>query len=405
MFICYNLGNQVNAEVSFAENEGYVTIDGNTYKFLSDSGIKYATVSVDGGQDYNRGIYISNYKTTATEVEYIQYATITYDVNGSITADTVQAGQCVNEDKIPDTDYAGFIFKGWAVNGDESNIITAEELKTLAVDADMQLKAVYEKDASYIEKIVDVSVSGPSSLSFGADPNTAAANRYTVTLTGEKGTVITPETMDERVKDFKIEWDIDGFKTVNDTEGQYCDSYGEFAAHEENATAVDFMLKQVDMNFFGKLKAHITYNGEEYDTSMYVSAVGSKSVPSTQVLPSGGYPSDCDDYPDSLVDYNIVKETYGNGNDIIVGGWSMSGSDSGSAVIAKEDDNKFIRVNCPTAKKSHMLTHIIDTPQSQGIFEQGVRFSAANACITLTSKYPFYSSGYTNPVTLSFTGA
>ena len=68
MFICYNLGNQVNAEVSFAENEGYVTIDGNTYKFLSDSGIKYATVSVDGGQDYNRGIYISNYKTTATEV-------------------------------------------------------------------------------------------------------------------------------------------------------------------------------------------------------------------------------------------------------------------------------------------------------------------------------------------------
>lgn len=27
--------NDTNSEVSFADNEGYVTIDGNTYKFLS----------------------------------------------------------------------------------------------------------------------------------------------------------------------------------------------------------------------------------------------------------------------------------------------------------------------------------------------------------------------------------
>lgn len=400
-----HIGGQIDAEVAFDDNESYVTIDGNTYKIFSDSGIKYATISVDGEQDYNRGIYITNYKIISTEVEYASYSTVTYNVNGNISTDTILSGQCVNENKIPDTEYAGFIFKGWAVNGDESNIITNDDLKTFIVDSDMTLTAVYEVDTSYIEKIVDVSISGPSSMAFGNDPDTAAVNRYTVTLMGEKGNIITSDTIDERVDDFKIEWDIDGFRTVNDIEGQYCDSYGEFAAHEDNATTVDFMLKQVDMNFYGVLKAHITYNGDEFDASMYVSAIGSKGIPSTQVLPDAGFPSDFDVYPDSLINYNITKATYGGGYDIMVGGWSMSGSDSGNAVILKEDNNKFVRVECPNSKKSHMFTHTIDTPKSQIIFEQDMRFGAAGACITLTSKYPFYSSEYTNPVTFMFTGS
>lgn len=83
----------------------------------------------------------------------------------------------------------------------------------------------------------------------------------------------------------------------------------------------------------------------------------------------------------------------------------MSGSDSGNAVIMKEDNNKFIRINCPTSSKSHMFTNSIEVPQKQIIFEQNIRFNG-NGCITLTSKQPYWTDkdGYTAPVTLEFDG-
>ena len=64
---------------------------------------------------------------------------------------------------------------------------------------------------------------------------------------------------------------------------------------------------------------------------MYVAATGDKSMADNQILPEAGYPSDFDEYPDSLVGYTTLKDTDG-GNDIMVGGWSMSGSDRGDAV-------------------------------------------------------------------------
>lgn len=164
------------------------------------------------------------------------------------------------------------------------------------------------------------------------------------------------------------------------------------------------MLRQCDFNFYGKLNATVTYNGETIEASMYVAATGDKSMADNQILPEAGYPSDFDEYPDSLVGYTTLKDTYG-GNDIMVGGWGMSGSDSGNAVIMKEDNNKFIRINCPTSSKSHMFTNSIEVPQKQIIFEQNIRFNG-NGCITLTSKQPYWTDkdGYTTPVTLEFDG-
>ena len=240
-------------------------------------------------------------------------------------------------------------------------------------------------------------------MTFGDSPDIAAENKYTLTLTGQNGTIITADTIDSRIDDFNIEWDIDGFKTVNDTD-KYCDSYGEFAEHTNTATEVLFMLRQCDFNFYGKLNATVTYNGETIEASMYVAATGDKSMADNQILPEAGYPSDFDEYPDSLVGYTTLKDTYG-GNDIMVGGWGMSGSDSGDAVIMKEENNKFLRINCPTSSKSHMFTNSIDTPQKQIIFEQNIRFNG-NGCITLTSKQPYWTDkeGYTTPVTLEFDG-
>ena len=327
------------------------------------------------------------------------YYTVTYDVKGNTTEEAVKGN--ASPLNIPDLTNYGYIFKGWQVNDDTENLIN--DLKEYKITADTKFTAIYEKDTEYIEPIISAEIKGNQIMTFGDSPDIAAENKYTLTLTGQNGTIITADTIDSRIDDFNIEWDIDGFKTVNDTD-KYCDSYGEFAEHTNTATEVLFMLRQCDFNFYGKLNATVTYNGETIEASMYVAATGDKSMADNQILPEAGYPSDFDEYPDSLVGYTALKDTYG-GNDIMVGGWGMSGSDSGNAVIMKEDNNKFIRINCPTSSKSHMFTNSIEVPQKQIIFEQNIRFNG-NGCITLTSKQPYWTDkdGYTTPVTLEFDG-
>lgn len=327
------------------------------------------------------------------------YYKVTYDVKGEKSEETVKEN--TSPLNIPDLTNYGYIFKGWQVNDDTENLI--DDLKEYKITADTKFTAIYEKDTEYIEPIISAEIKGNQIMTFGDSPDIAAENKYTLTLTGQNGTIITADTIDSRIDDFNIEWDIDGFKTVNDTD-KYCDSYGEFAEHTNTATEVLFMLRQCDFNFYGKLNATVTYNGETIEASMYVAATGDKSMADKQILPEAGYPSDFDEYPDSLVGYTTLKDTYG-GNDIMVGGWGMSGSDSGDAVIMKEENNKFLRINCPTSSKSHMFTNSIDTPQKQIIFEQNIRFNG-NGCITLTSKQPYWTDkeGYTTPVTLEFDG-
>lgn len=327
------------------------------------------------------------------------YYKVTYDVKGEKSEETVKEN--TSPLNIPDLTNYGYIFKGWQVNDDTENLI--DDLKEYKITADTKFTAIYEKDTEYIEPIISAEIKGNQIMTFGDSPDIAAENKYTLTLTGQNGTIITADTIDSRIDDFNIELDIDGFKTVNDTD-KYCDSYGEFAEHTNTATEVLFMLRQCDFNFYGKLNATVTYNGETIEASMYVAATGDKSMADNQILPEAGYPSDFDEYPDSLVGYTTLKDTYG-GNDIMVGGWGMSGSDSGDAVIMKEENNKFLRINCPTSSKSHMFTNSIDTPQKQIIFEQNIRFNG-NGCITLTSKQPYWTDkeGYTTPVTLEFDG-
>lgn len=327
------------------------------------------------------------------------YYKVTYDVKGEKSEENVKEN--TSPLNIPDLTNYGYIFKGWQVNDDTENLI--DDLKEYKITADTKFTAIYEKDTEYIEPIISAEIKGNQIMTFGDSPDIAAENKYTLTLTGQNGTIITADTIDSRIDGFNIEWDIDGFKTVNDTD-KYCDSYGEFAEHTNTATEVLFMLRQCDFNFYGKLNATVTYNGETIEASMYVAATGDKSMADNRILPEAGYPSDFDEYPDSLVGYTTLKDTYG-GNDIMVGGWGMSGSDSGDAVIMKEENNKFLRINCPTSSKSHMFTNSIDTPQKQIIFEQNIRFNG-NGCITLTSKQPYWTDkeGYTTPVTLEFDG-
>lgn len=124
--------------------------------------------------------------------------------------------------------------------------------------------------------IVSVRIEGAQSMTFGADPDTPASNVYKVVVMGADGVI--PEKKLRKSADFKVVWDIEGFKTANDTQGQYCDSYGAFAVNGANSLATDFQLRDVPMNFHGKLTATVTCYGQTMKAAMAVEAIGYRGI-------------------------------------------------------------------------------------------------------------------------------
>ena len=182
---------------------------------------------------------------------------VKYIVEGEVTYEAVEDGS--SPSKAPDTKLDGKIFAGWS---DGNNTYT--ELSQIKVNSDMTLTATYNDDTSYIEPIASAVITGPTEMTMGVDNNTEASNIYTLTLTGEKGTVITSENYDERVKDFKVEWSFNGLKTENDSYLTYCDGYGAFTQSSDKATTADFQTKECKHEFLRNSfrKGHIQWTDD-----------------------------------------------------------------------------------------------------------------------------------------------
>ena len=266
---------------------------------------------------------------------------------------------------------------------------------------------VIQQDPDQVEDIAFVVINGADNMTFGPSTDTPYANSYSVTITGTEGTTITEDNINPKVTDFNVVWDIDGFKTQNDTEGQYCDSYGSFSTNNAGKVQTTFDLRDVPMNFFGKMTATITYNGTTTVAEKYVVAQGDLSTGAGQVLPRAGFPASLSAYPNALVGYKVADETYGNASDPLLGGWCVAGSDTHNGVLMADADNtKYIRLTASTLKKSHVMTQKIDSPSGQIVFTTLLRFNQAGASVTLTGGYPFWSSSkYTCPVSLNFDGS
>lgn len=350
------------------------------------------------------GGYIKNPSITVEHSDSEVYV-VTYDVDGVVTEEKVVAGEKAKE--IPETVKTGYIFMGWSKGDATSAIFSAEEFAATSINSDINLTAVFKKDENYIEPITSISVVGPSTMELGPDPDTAAVNTYSVRLIGELGTDIAANP-DERVTDYKIDWEFLGYKTVNDMEGQYCDSYGSVTYNGTPATSVDFNLKNVSFNFYGKIKATVTYNGQTYEASAYALILGDNSSEADVIIPNPGYPMDFSEYSDELIGYECLVDTYGTSTDVILGGWATAGSDNGkSAVLMEENGTKFIRMTKSTSGKSGVLTNPIPSPAKQIVATQDIRFNSVGGVVTMTAGYPFWSSSssYGDALALSFNGS
>lgn len=254
-------------------------------------------------------------------------------------------------------------------------------------------------------QVASVEIEGDESMFFGPSPDEAANNEYTLKVYDSDKSPISESQL--AADGFTVTWDIEGFKTANDTEGQYCDSYGSFTTNGAASLTTNFALRNVPMNFYGRMTATLSTGGKTYKAVKYVVALGNKKKSIGQVLPLAGYPTEYNDYPAELVGYQSIKNTYGDGSDIILGGWNVAGSDgSCKAVLSKDaDGTKYVRFTSATAKKSHIYTKKLDTPMGELTFKSRIRFSVSGTVMTFTAGYPMWQSKkYACPITLNYDG-
>lgn len=120
------------------------------------------------------------------------------------------------------------------------------------------------------QKIASVEIEGQQLMTSGKDHDTAFANAYSLILRDAKGNLIEPASLQGG---YTVTWDIDGFKTENDTNGQYCDSYGSFSVNGKESLNTTFELRNTPMNFVGNMTATLTLGKKKYVASKYVASL------------------------------------------------------------------------------------------------------------------------------------
>lgn len=276
---------------------------------------------------------------------------------------------------IPDMSLYGKHFLGWSISGD-TKLYTSEQLKSqVSINADCEITASISGE--YVENLASVefnSFPGGGLLSMGADGDTYADNEISLTILGERGTSLVSKP-DARVGDYKIDWTISGFRTLggaatSDSGFTYCDSYGLCEITQDAQSKINFRLKNTSANYYGLVTATVTYNGKTVSVSKPLVLLGDAAANSSVLLPKSGYCADFGKYEDTLTGYTAQSD------DILLGGWSSSGSDSGEIRLTSENGGKFLSLSRNLTGNSYYIYNTIGDLTAQTVFSQDVRFGS-----------------------------
>lgn len=356
------------------------------------------------------------------------YYSATFSVDGKETVLSAKEGEKIDAAGIPETTKTGYIFDGWSKDGDTDNLLTTETVAGTPLTANVTYEAVYHKNPDYIEPMVSVEfTSFPTNgiPEMGADANTFADNQIAIKLNGEIGGDLIGENgepVDSRIEVFDVEWQFKGFRTLVSDNGNpttsdtapnsYCDSYAEVVEDETNPTKVNFKLKQEAFNFYGEVAATVTYGKDEESAntitiSKPMAIVPTKDEVANQFLPKPGYVADFTPYADDMVGYNAVVSDNRLTDEIVTGGWTAWGSQSGrSLVLMEEEGKKYLASKGGGSGTSNFATVKLDTaPTGQVIISQDVRFQTGGSEILFKTANPTTWNDNATTMDLKFTGS
>lgn len=328
---------------------------------------------------------IDNIKVSKALAEDLSevFHTVTIDDRINKFSQYVCSGSSVTN--IPDVSVYGKYFLGWNVNG-----VLKSELSTLPITENTTITASISPD--YIENLASVEFNSfptDNQLVMGDDGDTYADNQISLTITGERGTsiVLSP---DSRAKDYKIDWAFDGLRIMNgNPTGEsgsfpgtqlYCDSYGRVTVDKKAQTSVNFELKNTSANYYGIVKATVTYNGKTITVSKPLLLLADTSNNSNVILPKMGYTADFNKYDNKIVGYRASS------NDILLGGWSTAGSDTGYIELASDTTGKYLSFSRALGGNSSYFYQQIGDIKSQTVFEQDIRFGMSGSIVYGTGK-------------------
>ena len=276
---------------------------------------------------------------------------------------------------IPDMSVYGKYFEGWSVDG---QLLSSDDLNKYQITKDTTITAQISQD--YIENIATVEFNSfptDNMLTMGPDSDTYADNEISLKIVGERGTSIVTNP-DSRVKDYKIDWQFDGFRTLGGKPtGEsgtfpgtqvYCDSYGSVTVNSANQSSVNFKLKNTSANYYGMVTATVTYNGKTAKVSRPLVLLADTEANSDVYLPKAGYTVDYNNYENGLVGYTTSQ------NDILTGGWSTDGSDKSNVVLKSDNGGKYLSLSRELTGNSSYINNNVGQITSQTNFEQDVRF-------------------------------
>ena len=271
---------------------------------------------------------------------------------------------------IPSTATYGDSFDGWSVGG---KVVTTDTLSKTPITGDCEI--IGRINNSYIEGLASVEFKdfpAGDELVMGADENTYGDNMISLSITGEQGTSLVTDP-DGRVGDYRIEWSFDGFRTLDgaptgETGAKYCDSYGLVEITEEAQSVVSFRLKRTAANYYGRVRARVTYNGKSIEIERPLVLLGDKS--GTTILPRSGYTADFNKYESTMTDYRVS-----NGN-TAVDGWETSGSDGTYMDIRSDATGKYLSFSRAATGNSSFVSNSIGDITSQTVFKQDIRFTS-----------------------------
>lgn len=369
----------------------------------SNGAIAYDDIIVTGLTDEEMG-------------DVVTYYTVSYNVEGTLTSESVAKDGFPAE--IPDTAKLGYIFSGWQKDG-ESTLYTSEGIAAMAITADTVYTAVYEEDPDYIENLEAVELVMPNGdfADMSDSTDTYADNIIKLKMTGERGNDITG-ALDSRVEDFSVNWEFIGYDILNGEptgdlptgiDGEYalCDSYGYVTGATQDSTEVNFGLKNTQANYYGIIRATVTYNKVTLTAENSFIILGSTAQDSAIQIPKAGYVSDYNLYADGLVGYeaNISGDNKA-GSDNVLGDWWVAGGSPGRKLVLSEDDGgKFLTLSTDTLQSSCFAVFQTQAQSQQVIIDQMVRFHTSGSSILFKTDNPVTWKDASTSMAINFTGS